>query len=1107
MIQQTNNFLQRYEKLNDSQRQAVDQIDGPLLVIAGPGSGKTELLSVRIANILDKTDTLPSGILCLTFTDAAAKNMLARLTRVIGPTAYEVGIHTFHSFGAEVIGRYPEYFYSGQELRIADDVIRVQILDQIFQELPYNTPLKSHRQGGHFSDFRTAKDIISKLKTAGLSPADFTDFLQGNVSFLEQTKDFIRDFWGSLNLRKKDSIGQVASLISFLESITTPDTSANPIFKSLKDHLLDDLKEAYAAASDDNKTSPITEWKKRYIDKDDQNTCVLKDFKKMAKNLAFAQVYKQYQESLESQGYIDYDDMLIKVVKALRENPELRYNLQERYLYFLIDEFQDTNGVQMEIVEAMTDSEVNEGNPNLFAVGDDDQSIFKFQGANISNILSFKNKYPQSEIVVLTANYRSNKDIIALVRKTIIQGQDRLENHLPEINKELFAANPNATTGEITTSFFTSAEQELAWIVEKVKTLINDGHKPEEIALITRKHSELIQAASYFETAGLTVNYENRKNVLKQKHIIQLTKILRFLNHISRQQHEAAEHYLAEILAFDFWQISRVAIWKVSLTSFEKRQSWLEVMLASKDEKISNLAHFFITLSTFTQDLTAEQIMDLVIGNQGVNISDSIEEKIFVSPYKAFYFPEPSPDEVGRDYLELLSNLSFLIKKIRRLSEKDPLYLNDLVEVINLHEKYALPINDPGHLFAHQGGVNLLTAHKSKGLEFDAVFVFNCEEEVWSDKGGDKFNMLPSNLPILPEKDNQDDVLRLFYVALSRAKQSLYVTYHTYDESGRQLSPLRFIEAPEDELSFLEDNTQNKAFIKVLEAKTFNLKSPAIATDEQLFLKTKVQNYQLSITHLNDFIDLTNCGPEKFFEKNILRFPILPTVELSYGNAIHKSLDRFYKAYKKFNILPSLNNLLDFYKDALATQRLNASEFERLFAKGKEKLTNYYSANQATFNNTDQSEKSFGYDGFTVVDGIPIKGKVDRFRVNEATAEITVFDYKTGKPLKDLEGYSSNEKVKAYKYKNQLIFYKLLIENSRNYKGKYSVHSATLEFIDEQNAPRSITHEITPEDTANLKALIKSVYHRITNLDFKSPDLEDPDFGDMIDFISSLTQQ
>ncbi len=1099
-------FSTRYGKLNEHQRQAVDSIEGPLLVIAGPGSGKTELLSVRIANILDKTDTLPSSILCLTFTDSAAKNMLSRLSKIIGPAAYQVAIHTFHSFGSEIISRYPEYFFDGQEMKVADDVITIQILDKIFHDLPFNTPLKIHHAGGHFSDFKSAKDVISKLKVAGLSPEDFKQFLAANVQFLEQTKDYIREFWANINLRKKDSINEVSKFISYLQDTPSSQLPENPIFKSLKNHLLFDLIEAQDEATESNKTSPITQWKSRYLDKDDQGNFVLKDYKKMAKNLAFADVYKNYQQSLEKLGYMDYDDMLIRVVKALKEHADLRFSLQEKYLYFLIDEFQDTNGVQMEVVDLLSDSAVNEGNPNLFVVGDDDQSIFKFQGANIANILKFKDKYPQADLVVLSANYRSNQQVISLVRDTILQGTDRLENYLPEMSKELTCGNPNIQDGEIATNSFSTEEQEFAWIIEKIKALISGGIKPESIALISRKHSELIKAAGYFEAAGVAVNYENRKNILHQKHIIQLIRTLRFLNLLSQQRHEEAQHLLSELLTFDFWQVSRIEIWRLSFEAFEKRLPWLEVMLKSPQEKVRNIANFLITLSTFTQDLTAEQLIDLVVGNRGVNISDTLEENLFVSPYKSFYFPSHDPQNVGREYLELLSNLSFLIKKIRRLTEATPLYLSNLVSIIELHEKYSLPINDPGHLFSHQGGVNLITSHKAKGLEFDTVFVFSCEEEIWSDKAGDRFNMLPSNLPIFPERDNQDDVLRLFYVALSRAQRNLFLTYHTQDESGRALSPLRFIKH-EDELDFLEDTKENKTFIKVLEAKTFNLKSPVVSENELQFLKGKVQNYQLSATHLNDFIDLVHGGPDKFFEKNILRFPIMPSFELSYGNAIHKAIDRFYKVYKKVKILPTLNNFLDYYRDALNFQRLNPKVSAHLYAKGQEKLTNYYNFHKNNFNPQDQSETSFGFGGFTVVDGVPVKGKIDRMQINEQTGEIKVFDYKTGKTMKDFDGYSSNEKVKAYKYKNQLIFYKLLIENSRNYKGKFTVTSGTLEFIDGENEPRSLTYAITKEDTDNLRALIKAVYSKIKTLDFKSPDLADPDFADVMEFVAYLTQQ
>ena len=173
------NFKIRFEKLNRQQKQAVEAIEGPVMVVAGPGSGKTELLSLRVANIMRLTDTAPKNILCLTFTDAAAFNMRQRLAGLIGRAAYRVAIHTFHSFGVEIINRYPEQFYGGASFLPADDITQMEVLEEIFSGLDYDNPLRSEHNG-QFVYLPKVKKAIEHLKKAGLSPVEFKTILAEN---------------------------------------------------------------------------------------------------------------------------------------------------------------------------------------------------------------------------------------------------------------------------------------------------------------------------------------------------------------------------------------------------------------------------------------------------------------------------------------------------------------------------------------------------------------------------------------------------------------------------------------------------------------------------------------------------------------------------------------------------------------------------------------------------------------------------------------------------------------------------------------------------------------------------------------------------------------
>ena len=173
-----NTFQKRYERLNPEQKHAVDTIDGPLMVIAGPGSGKTELLSLRVANILKQTDTDPRQILCLTFTDAAAVNMRKRLGSLIGQTAYRISINTFHTFGTWIIDRYPEHFYGGAKLQPADELTQIELMDRIIRELEHNNPLRSYHPDKGFIYLNKSIRAISDLKQAGITPDDYYEIIK-----------------------------------------------------------------------------------------------------------------------------------------------------------------------------------------------------------------------------------------------------------------------------------------------------------------------------------------------------------------------------------------------------------------------------------------------------------------------------------------------------------------------------------------------------------------------------------------------------------------------------------------------------------------------------------------------------------------------------------------------------------------------------------------------------------------------------------------------------------------------------------------------------------------------------------------------------------------
>ncbi|MCX6734913.1 MAG: ATP-dependent DNA helicase [Candidatus Peregrinibacteria bacterium] len=1081
-------FQKRYENLNAEQKDAVDTIDGPVMVIAGPGSGKTELLSLRVANILQQTDTLPSSILCLTYTEAAATNMRKRLAGLIGMDAYKVAIHTFHGLGTEIINKNPEYFYHGGRYNPADQLTQYSILEGILEGLKHNYSLRSYHPDQGFTFLPDILRKISELKKGGLSPENFRVLLEENKDFLVKANVFLETIFQE-RLSKK-TVEIIPALIENLKSVNFVARTKNLPYENVKDVLIKDLEEAYALATAETKidTKPITAWKGEYTKKNNDKKDVFKDLEKIQKQLELCEVYEKYQQQLHKEGFFDYDDMLLDTVDAFERHPELRYNLQEQYLYVLVDEFQDTNGIQMRFLDQLLDAEVNEGRPNILAVGDDDQAIYKFQGANIANLLGFQQRYREPKMIVLQKNYRSTQAILDFVRKIILKGQERLETQNPEqIKKELFAAKENLTTGEIAEHEFPTILEELVWVAESIQKKLKEGVPAAEIAVIGRKHHSLEMAAKVLDYMGISVAYERKKKLLDQKHIAELLTVLKFVNTVAVKNQAEADDFLPEILSFPFWNIDKITIWKISVTAYREKKLWLEVMLESPDEKLKNIAQFLINLGIDAKEKTAEEIIDMITG---------VESKDYTSPYKEYYFSAEKFETEKLEYLDLLQALQALVEKVRGYKGTGAKTVSDVVELVELYEKHKLSIYYENAFNSDQKAVNLLTAHGAKGLEFENVFLLHCQDREWT-RGftGDKLPF-PSNIPLATDAENDDDKLRLFYVALTRAKRNIYICRNQYDEKGDEQTRLRFLEDGETEKKPKENLllekiegmeqafAQSKGIEKLLLLQQKIDKHDVKNIEETEILRGLLKDYKLSATHLNNFLDIAEKGPQVFLEQNLLRFPQKMSLSGTYGNVIHYALDKFAIEFKNTKTLPTLDFLLKQFEFNLGDKRLSAKDYAHCLEQGRDNLTAYYNERKGYFRPEDRSEFKFVNQG-VVIGNAEITGIIDKMSYDEEKKEITVYDYKTGKPLKGWDGGADYEKLKAWRYRNQLIFYKILVENARDFKGKYKVRQGFLEFLTPvDDKIKILPLDITEEETERMKKLIVVVYGKITSLDF-----------------------
>jgi DNA helicase II / ATP-dependent DNA helicase PcrA len=1115
------NFEQRYKELNKNQKKAVDTIEGPLLVVAGPGSGKTEILSLRVGKILKETQILPSNILCLTFTESATVNMRNRLAGLIGSEAYRVAIHTFHNFCVQIIQKYPEFFYSGAFYSPADELTQIQILQEIFENLSNKNPLKVLHPEEGFVYLRDTLRIIANLKKAGIEPEEFNQILKHNEELLPEINEIIQEtFEGKVS---KEIFSKIEKALVKLEKLSEKSAKS---FKSLYFHnialsVYTSLNKSYLEAMETEKTTLVTAWKTKWIKKNDDGENIFKDYVSIEKLYAVYDIYSQYRKIMHEKSYYDFDDMILDCLRVLENNPSLKYEIQEQYQYILVDEFQDTNEAQMRILRIIADAQVNEGKPNIMAVGDDDQAVYKFQGAELSNILNFKKTFNDVQIVTMTENYRSTQDILDVASHIIRKGEERLEKLLPEIEKELIASNAKISKGVIKRKEFQTIAHEYHYISREIKNLIDGGQKPEEIAVIARKHSQLEKMVPYFQSVKVPIRYEREQNVFKEPHIAQLILISRFLVSLSDKNKDEADEFLPKILSFPFWNIDREIIWKISLAARRGDpnkldcfgNTWLEVMLQSEKE-IINIAKFLIDLGVRSQSLPLEQILDEIVGahlpvsqenedgedaeNQGPKTEEYRKCNNFVSPFKEYYFSKDRFEHSKAEYLSFLSSLRVFVNALREYKSGEILTLKDLVEFVDLHEKNDISLNDQSPFAKLSGAVNLLTAHKAKGLEFETVFVLSCQDDIWAGRKMPSKISLPANLPVEPAGDTEDDQLRLFYVAITRAKRFLYMTSYQTKEDGKDSQKLRFLVTQNDEEEILKKEVLKNIYLgesfdpyetipethEVLTASWLDYHTPPFLGTEENLLKTLLDDYKMSVTHLNNFLNIKKGGPQFFLEQNLLRFPQAKTVSGSYGSAIHSTLEKIVLEFKKDNKVKK-ENILEWFTFFIKRERLSQKDFEEYKERGTEALEVFWDNKKDTFNKEDIVEFNFRDQG-VLIGKAQLSGKIDRI-INIDQNTIEVHDYKTGKAISEWSGKDDYEKTKLYEYERQLLFYKLLVENSREFSNKKEVKKGVLEFVEPQKNNNKIVDLeliIDKEKVERLSKLITKVYGKIMNLDF-----------------------
>lgn len=993
-------YRTEYARLNGPQRQAVDAIDGPVMVVAGPGTGKTQVLALRIATILRQTDAAPENILCLTFTDAGAVAMRNRLVGFMGAEAYKVVISTFHAFCNMVIQDRHEYF-GLRELTPVSELERREILREVVLAFTPDNPL-----------FRYKGDLL----------ADGERLLK-LFQIMKQ-----EDWTSELLIREAD--GQVALL---------PDQEGMR------------YKRKYTA-KDGTVYQPGDLKQKEY------EAAVLR----METLKAAACAFDEYQARTKERGRYDFDDMILRVVAAFRDNPDLLADYQERFQYILADEYQDTSGSQNEILELLTDYWES---PNLFVVGDDDQSIFRFQGASIENILGFAERY-HPQVICLTDNYRSTQAILDGAGQVIDHSSQRLTAALG-ISKQLTAASAVSPADAPQVREYPTPLQEAAAIGQEVEALIAGGMPPGEIAIIYRNHRQAEPLVQYFQQRRIPVAIRRREDILCTPLVGQLLSVLHYLAAELVTPHRG-EGELFRLLHLPWSGLTSLEIASLLESTKDHRREPLRVLLAGHHD------------DRFRQ---ASALIETMIA-QGVRVT--LLELIHQA---ATRFGILSLALGGEAPFRGMEQLNGFFNFVQDELEREPrLTLEHLLTKIELMGTSGLEL--PSECLEEGEGVQFLTAHGAKGLEFAQVFMLGCTAAVWDSVR----QQLPFTLPPSLQPRGQagkdlrlEESRRLFFVAMTRAKQRLIISYPRFGLTGKEQQMSGFAaellagHAPvacgceaERQLQFWQTGA---AWI------------PAIPAD--ILLSSQVdrllESYTLSVTHLNHYL----ACPVAFFYVHLLKVPSPPTAALAFGTAVHEALFLLFREMleKGHGAYPSAERLVELFDRRMEREAgaFTPDEYQRRLVAGHDILPRFYQHYRGSWPATPEVEKGFR----ALVAGVPITGKLDR--LDPVGDRVRVIDYKTGSSQRAKQKLHPPAGIvepgipadPGGDYWRQAAFYKVLVEQGSN--GEQWVDEVEFVFVEpDRTTSRFETVRVPLEatDVAQVTAQAVAVYRAIMDRQF-----------------------
>jgi len=867
------------EGLNPEQSEAVTHGKGPLLIIAGAGTGKTKVITHRIAYLIASKSAKPEEILAVTFTEKAANEMEERVDLLI-PYSYSfVEISTFNSFGERVLRNYGLELGYPPDFKLLDDVEQAIF----FREHLFHFPLKQFRPlSSPTKHIQELLSTIKRLKQEEIKPDKYLEYAKG------------------LNLRAADE------------------------------------------AEKEN----------------------------ARKHLEVAQVYQKYHALLKDQGKIDFEDQVLLVVELFRKRPSVLHEFQNKYKYILVDEFQDTNYIQFEMLKLLAAK-----SRNLTVVGDDDQSIFRFRGASLSNILNFKEFYPEAKKIVLTKNYRSTQSILDSAYQLIKQNNPSRLEFKEEVNKTL-ESTIRSEGKSIHMLQFDTHSHEADKVAEIILEKVKGGHKYSDIAILVRRNADADPFLRALNMKEIPFRFSGSRGLYAQEEV----KILiSFIKALTDFEDSKSLFYLA------ISDIYRVDPYDLTV--------------------ISNYAH----KKNFPLHQVFKRISD---GKSALGISAETEEKVKTSFQDLLYFVQlASSEDAGRLIYAFLEKTGYLkslveqgniqaelkIKNIRLFFEKvknfSDLTEDDSVFSFVQHLDLLQQVGDnPSTAEAEleEDAVSVLTVHKAKGLEFPIVFLVSLIADRFP--GRERREKIPIPDEILKDKvpkgkdfdyDKQEKIYlqeerRLFYVGMTRAKKLLYLAW-AKDYGLKRLKKVSPFVLETLDLAKVPDDVLSTSALEEIKRYAPQTSRPrALARVEEKAYLT------LSFFQVDDYL---TC-PLKYKYRHILRIPVLPHHNLVFGRVLHNAVHLYLKNKVAGNKITEKEFLRE-YENLWVNEGYLSREHEEMRKKAGEKaLRLFYRREKESRHFPRFLEKNFKWQ----LDSIKFIGRWDR--IDDRKEGAIIIDYK-----------------------------------------------------------------------------------------------------------------